>query len=308
MKTILLAAVALVWTVTSPFRASVTREPDPWVMPTAVPDRLGAPATTPVTQDRTAPPGHHAFLPLAFACQSLCPGPTSTLTPTTSPTTLTPTPTWSPTSTPSPTLTPTSLVIGHITDAHIGATYIYSQRLPAVLQDISQQADLMVDTGDCTENGTPEEAIEYMELVVDNITIPWRATPGNHDTPWVFEWFIGPLAWSWDFSGYRLIGIDTESVDYAALDQALTHEKPCIVFGHFPLHWCTLHDQSELRQRFKEYHVPLYVAGHIHLDTVERDEESGTLMTTGQRSGWGHYSLITIRGRAVENIVFRSSY
>jgi len=306
MKTLLLAAVTVLWGVTSPFTASVIHVSAPWELPTVVPGRLGAPATAPSTLDGTAPPGHHMFLPLAIASDGLVTEPASTLTPTASPTALSPTQT--PTPTPSPTLTQNSLVIGHITDAHIGATYLYSQRLPAVVQEVSQQADVMVDTGDCTENGTLDETIEYMKLVADNVTIPWRATPGNHDQRWVFERFIGPLAWSWYFSGYRLIGIDTESIDYAALDQALTHEKPCIVFGHFPLYWCTLTDQQELRKRFKEYSVPLYVCGHIHQDTIERDRESGALIITSQRSGLGNYSLITIRGRAVESIDFRSVY
>jgi hypothetical protein len=312
MKTILLVAVTLLWTVTSPFTTSVTQLPDPWVLPTAFPDGLGGPHAGPSTQDGPAPAGHHVFFPLTIASDGLVSEPASTPTPTASPTALPPTRT--PTSTPSPTPTPTPtptlapLVIGHITDVHIGAKLIYADRLPAVLQDVSWQADVMVDTGDCTENGTPEEAIEYMELVTANLTVPWRATPGNHDTPWVFEWYIGPLAWSWDFSGYRLIGIDTESIDYAALDQALTREKPCIVFGHFPLHWCSFRDQIELRKRFKEYNVPLYVCGHIHQNTIERDTESGALVTTGERSGWGHYSLITVRGYDVESIVFLSTF
>jgi len=82
--------------------------------------------------------------------------------------------------------------------------------------------------------------------------------------------------------------------------------KPCIVFGHFPLSWCNPTDQVELRQRFQAYNIPIYVAGHIHQDSLETDPESGTLLLTGQRAGTGHYRLITLRGFEVESITFES--
>jgi predicted phosphodiesterase len=200
------------------------------------------------------------------------------------------------------------LIIGHITDAHIGAAWLYSQRLPSVLTAISQQAQIMVDTGDCTENGTEAETIEYVQLVSGSTTIPWRAVPGNHDTPWVFERYVGPLQWSWDVGSYRLIGVNSESVDYTTLDEALTSDKTCIVLGHFPLSWYDPQDQQRLRQRFKTYHVPIYIAGHTHLDSIETDPESGTVLLTGQRAGLGHYRLITLRGWTVEDITFESTY
>jgi predicted phosphodiesterase len=209
--------------------------------------------------------------------------------------------TWTVTDAPTPTL-----IIGHITDAHIGAEWVYSQRLAATLSTINQQAQVMVDTGDCTENGTADETIEYVNLVTSNLSIPWRVAPGNHDTPEVFETYIGPLEWSWDIAGYRLIGINTESINYTALDQALTSEKPCVLLGHFPLSWCTPTDQIQLRQRFKTYDVPIYIAGHTHVDSFETDPESGTVLLTGQRAGLGHYRLITLRGLEVESVSFES--
>ncbi len=213
---------------------------------------------------------------------------------------------WTPTPSPTPTLAP--LIIGHITDIHIGWSWIYSQRLPYVLNALKQQAQVRVDTGDCAHHGSVEETVEYMDLVTHNISIPWRATPGNHDTPCVFERYIGPLEWSWDIGGYRLIGINTEAINYTALAQALTHEKPCIVFGHFPLSYCTPTDQIELRQRFKMYRVPIYVAGHTHLDSLQTDPESGTVLLTGQRAGLGHYRLITLRGFEIVDISFENAW
>ena len=236
--------------------------------------------------------------------------PTNTPTPTTtftaSPTathTATSTPTATHTPSPTPTLSP--LIIGHITDAHIGLGWIESQRLPLVVSTLTGEAQVMVDTGDCTEHGILGEYLNYVDLMTNSTTIPWRAVMGPHDTPHLFQAYIGPLEWTWDVGDYRLIGINTEAIDYAALDAALTTEKPCIIFGHFPLDYCSKLDQEKLRQRFLAYHVPIYVAGHAHLNSLQTDPYSGTLLLVGQRVVRCHYRLITIRGFEVENVQFK---
>lgn len=117
-----------------------------------------------------------------------------------------------------------------------------------------------------------------------NATIPWQAVIGNHDTqyaPHIFPTYIGPLEWVWDVGGYRLIGINSMAINYTALDQALTNEKLCIVFGHFPLNDYNIENQSKLRQRFQVYYVLLYVEGHEHVDSWEVDPYSGTRLLVG---------------------------
>ena len=101
--------------------------------------------------------------------------------------------------------------------------------------------------------------------------------------------------------GYRLIGINYEAINYAALDQALTTEKTCIVFGHLPISFYSDADQAALRQRFQAHDVLLYVAGHTHyLDTLEVDPESGTLLLVGYSGSQGRYRVITLHGTNVE--------
>lgn len=269
----------------------------------------------------TLPSGGAIHLPLVLARLSASPSvptPTATLTasdnPTLTPTVTTPAASATPTSTatatstpiqtPSPTPTPIALVIGHITDAHIGLAWLESQRLPLVVSTLSQQAQVMVDSGDCTEHGTAQECAEYVNLVSSSASIPWRAVMGPRDTPDTFEGNIGPPEWSWDVGGYRLIGINTEAINYGALDQALTMEKPCIIVGHFPLDHCSPVDQDRLRQRFLTYKVPIYMAGHAHLNSLQTDPYSGTLLLTGQRTVRCHYRLISLRGYQVESIEF----
>jgi predicted phosphodiesterase len=185
---------------------------------------------------------------------------------------------------------------------------VYTQRLPYVVKTLSQKAHVLVDTGDCTEHGNGSESAEYASIIAGEASVPWRAVPGNHDTPEVFGRHIGPIEWSWDLGAYRLIGINTESINYAALDSALTHGKTCIVFGHFPLSWCTPEDQARLRQRFQTYDVPIYISGHTHLDSAQVDTQSGTLLLTGQRAGLGHYRLITLHGTQVVDIAFENAW
>jgi hypothetical protein len=192
-----------------------------------------------------------------------------------------------------------SLVIGHITDVHVGGTAV-GELVGAALRTMSGQAQVMVDTGDCTEDGTADQLIAYWELVSANTTIPWRAVPGNHDNnPDAFVTYIGPLQWSWDVGGYRLIGIYCDAIDYTALDQALTTDKICIIFGHYPLSGYSAADQAALRQRFLAYHIPLYVAGHLHVGSLETDPETGTLLLVGEYASQGHYRLIILNGSDV---------
>jgi predicted phosphodiesterase len=199
-------------------------------------------------------------------------------------------------------------VIGHITDVQVGEARIRSQRLPGVVHAVSQQAEVMVDTGDCTHHGTAREAREYLDLVTHNVSIPWRAVPGNHDQPEVFQQYLGPLEWSWDVAGYRLIGIDSEAINYTALDRALTTEKPCIVFGHFPLSHYPWRDRVRLRQRFRTYNVPIYIAGHTHEDSLRVDPSSRTLLLVGKDAGLGDYRLITVQGFEVLEILFENPW
>jgi len=206
---------------------------------------------------------------------------------------------------PTPSGIPT-LVIGHITDSHIRASPGIPEGFVQVVLDINSQAQVLIDTGDCADNGTLEDTLRYRDLLVGNVAIPWHAVAGNHDTPAIFSQYIGPLEWWQDIGNYRLIGINAEAIDFAALDRALTFQKPCIVFGHYPMDWYSADDQSRLRERFKAYRVPIYVSGHAHEQSYTLDEESDTYLLVGEEVGYGQYRLITMEGYAVRDIAYRT--
>lgn len=211
--------------------------------------------------------------------------------------------------TPTPRLEP-NLVIGHITDDHIGRNDACTVQLQTITGLIGQQADVLIDTGDCTENGTEAETLDYRDHMRANMTIPWQAAPGNHDSPDVFQRYVGSLNWSWDVGGYRLIGIDSEAINrypyepgaMYALDAALTLDKPCIVFGHFPLdsEGYSPETNRRLRDRFAAYHVLLYVAGHWHTNSFTTDLATGTKLLVGHWTCGGNYRLIRLVGTTVE--------
>jgi predicted phosphodiesterase len=199
------------------------------------------------------------------------------------------------------------LVIGHTTDIHVGGTVV-GQLVAGALRNLSERAQVLVDTGDCTEDGTVDQTIGYWELISASTTILWRAVPGNHDSLDTFSAYLGPVEWSWDVGGYRLIGINGAAINYTVLDQALDQasaaDKICVIFGHYPLSSYTPRDQAALRQRFSTYHVPIYVAGHLHVDSLETDAETGTLLLVGQKGSQGHYRLITLSGSEVSITFF----
>ena len=60
-----------------------------------------------------------------------------------------------------------------------------------------------------------------------------------------------------------------------------------------------------MRERFLAYSIPIYIAGHAHLNSLEADPYSGTLLLVGQRTVRCHYRLIILRGFEVENVLFK---
>lgn len=219
---------------------------------------------------------------------------------------------------PTPTPRPgPQLVIGHITDVHIGRNDACTVQLQTITGLIGQQADVLIDTGDCTENGTEAETLDYRDHMRANMTIPWQVTPGNHDSPDVFQRYVGSLNWWWDIGGYRLIGIDSEAINrypyepgaMQALDAALTLDKPCIIFGHFPLdsEGYSPETNRRLRERFAAYHVVLYVAGHWHANSFTTDPTTGTKLLVGHWNCGGNYRLIRLLGTTVQVEQFKLS-
>lgn len=166
-----------------------------------------------------------------------------------------------------------TLVIGHVTDSHIGAFSF--QHFANVVNDLSYISDVIVVTGDCSADGQKKNLIKFLS-VFEEIEIPYLIIPGNHDRISRREanWneVIGPTESYIDIGeSYRIIGINSERINWGFLDNALKTERTCIVVGHFPIS-INAKDEEALMSRFKYYRVPIYISGHKHSDYLEYDD------------------------------------
>ncbi len=187
--------------------------------------------------------------------------------------------------TPQPTATPVpstgSLVIGHITDAHVGGSYIYKIRLAEIVAGM--QADIILDSGDCTENGYPPQWRDYA-TAMSGAHVPWRAAPGNHDAnfPYIPNW-------TWDISGYRIIGFNYRAPNWTWLNAQVNTTLPVVL---------VYHNANETMLSWLDTHtVLLLLSGHLHMNNAWRRGETTIVVTA--RAALGSYALVTLRGEQV---------
>lgn len=196
------------------------------------------------------------------------------------------------TPTPAPTATPggTTFVIGHITDAHVGASYINKVRLAAIVSDMP--ANIILDSGDCTETGSSSQWADYA-TAMSGANIPWKAAPGNHDSNFPY-----PANWIWDVGGYRIIGFDYRAPNWAWLDQQTQTSLPIVLVYH--------HANDAAMQAWLSSHgVLLLLSGHLHINQVYTNDETTIVVTA--RAGLGNHALVTLQGGAV-TVTWRNPY
>ena len=159
--------------------------------------------------------------------------------------------------------------------------------------------DMIVVTGDLTDFGTSDEYNLFREII-EELNIPYRAIPGNHDNKSVMQkcfedtdWMpkIGPINWEIDFQDLKVIALDTsiigrahgnlETASLNFLRSALNSakEKPVIVATHHPpvmtgiekMDIQNLRDSDELKEILSTYKGELkLICGHIHRNIVTR--------------------------------------
>ena len=75
-------------------------------------------------------------------------------------------------------------LLAQMSDIHIGGRNSGNgERFSAAIAEVNamtRRPDLVLLTGDLTENGTPEEWEEFQERL-SLLTVPWEAISGNHD-------------------------------------------------------------------------------------------------------------------------------
>ncbi|HEY9605812.1 MAG TPA: 3',5'-cyclic-AMP phosphodiesterase [Allocoleopsis sp.] len=191
-----------------------------------------------------------------------------------------------------------SLLIAQVTDTHLFADpdnellgLPTAQSFQAVLdrlQKLLSQLDILLLTGDLSQDGTPE-AYQYLQDRLKPWGIPTYWVPGNHDRPLVMEQVLNQTPFSshksfqaggWQFlllnsgvSGQVHGCLSPESLEWLEHQLQLTEQQPTLIGLHHPpllvnsqwLDRLLLHNAEELFAVIDGYpQVRLVVFGHIH--------------------------------------------
>jgi 3',5'-cyclic AMP phosphodiesterase CpdA len=172
-----------------------------------------------------------------------------------------------------------SFVIAQVSDTHLSDAKPFwvenFRRFGAHLR--ASKPDLVVNTGDVSVNGADLiEDLEAARRLHDEIGLPWRAIPGNHDIgdnreiakkqPYDDErrarWqtVFGEDYWTTDVPGWRLLGInalllgsglpgDAEQLDFIRGATSDIEGRALLLFLHKPL-FDAGEDETELSGRF----------------------------------------------------------
>lgn len=190
------------------------------------------------------------------------------------------------------------LCVAQVTDIHLFANP--SQELLGLptaqsfqvvleqLQQLSPEPDLLLLTGDLSQDGKPE-SYQYLQDHLKPLGIPTYWLPGNHDNPAVMEQVLNqtPISSQKSFSagGWQFLLLNSsvsgcvhgqlslESLEWLELQLQQTRERPTLVSLHHPpllvnsdwLDRSTLKNSQELLTVIDRHpQVRLVVCGHIH--------------------------------------------
>lgn len=157
--------------------------------------------------------------------------------------------------------------------------------------------DAVIVTGDLTDFGTKEEYQRFREIM-EPLTIPYLAIPGNHDDVSTMRYCFadkdwmpknGPLNWGVEFADLAVIGLDTKvegkehgylneaSLDFLRSRLTAARSSPVIVAMHHPpiltgiekMDTQNLRESRELKSILSSYQGELrLVCGHVHRNIV----------------------------------------
>jgi 3',5'-cyclic-AMP phosphodiesterase len=208
-----------------------------------------------------------------------------------------------------------------VSDSHLSPVAPHADdHWTAVVAEVGRTCpDLVVHAGDITLDGANDAAeLRHARRRLDELPVPWRAIPGNHDIGDVGETTepiddrrraayaaaFGEGSWDVRLGGWHLIGVDIQtlasplpaaSAVWSWLDRTVTGDEPTVLFIHrplLPLHRGE-HDEPRRyvsgpsRRRLIDLlvrgDVRLVVSGHVH---QWRDVVSGGCRHVWAPSTW----------------------
>ncbi|MFX1565720.1 MAG: metallophosphoesterase [Promethearchaeota archaeon] len=200
-----------------------------------------------------------------------------------------------------------NFTIVHVTDTHFfPQSGDYSTKLRgAQYQAALAGADLMILTGDCTDDGE-EGSFQYLRNVMRESRVPYLVGPGNHDrdstgpTFRLYKSFfgtdyytatIGPdifiimaNTYQQTASNYRF---NFTQLGWIERDLAASSAKTKIVAGHAPMiqpdsddYFMQYDEAVELQRIARENNMTVYLSGHRHNDRVDLINGTHFILTT----------------------------
>jgi 3',5'-cyclic AMP phosphodiesterase CpdA len=181
--------------------------------------------------------------------------------------------------------------IVHLSDIHAGESHFMTDLAEDAVERINElEPDILVVTGDLTDNGYISEfgkAKRYIEQIACEIKV---VIPGNHDARNVgylgFEEFFGSLVTVKRSEGVTILGIDSTQPDldeghvgremYAWLEQSLDTDDFKVVALHHHLipvpktgrERNILTDAGDVLELLMRYRVDLVLCGHKHVSWI----------------------------------------
>ncbi len=204
---------------------------------------------------------------------------------------------------------PANLTLYHITDTHLVLSAPEQSKafLSALYRAAMANADLIVITGDLTEDGMSNSVTRFVQILRQS-RVPTFVCPGNHDkdetaenTYNTYSSFFGPDYYTANFgpdvflvlanSGASGI-LNFTQIGWIERDMAASTAQLKILGFHHPLYYVEGNnfyleedEAIELIRICDTYDVDVVLTGHLHNDRVDRVNDTLWILTTACGGG-----------------------
>jgi outer membrane protein assembly factor BamB len=214
----------------------------------------------------------------------------------------------------------------HITDTHLTASGNVEpiKSLVTEINGLEPRPAFVIDTGDITEAGRPEEFANFLGAT-SGLSIPFYSTTGNHDVRWSpngkeeFEKAFKKRYQSFDHKGIHFVLLDSTMLleHWGHFDDAqlkwlegdlkrLKKDTPVVVFFH---HWVgrerpMVDNEDSLFRVVAPFNVVAMFMGHGHSDLHWKVNGIDCFMARGLYQG--SYNLVEADWKELRVLRFRS--
>ena len=202
----------------------------------------------------------------------------------------------------------------HITDTHLTASANVEpiKQLVSEVNIMDPKPAFVIDTGDITEAGRPEEFASFLGATT-GLSVPFYSTTGNHDVRWsplgkeAFQSAFKKLYQSFDHNGFHFLLLDSTVLleHWGHFDDAqlkwlegdlkkMKKDTPVLVFFH---HWVgrenpVVDNEDSLLRVLAPYNVVAMFVGHGHSDLHWKVNGIQCFMARGLYQG--SYNLVDV--------------